>query len=155
VHGGGWIYDEHGYFMATRPTAARYAREYRTFTVGYGPGGRSVGDVAAAYDRVRAIVGPDHPICVSGESAGGHLAMMLAQTRDVACTISAGGPSDLAVPTNQTLQMMATRSGAAGQADGADAPRFAVGRARRCRRASSTAKSTRAPWPASTPRSAR
>jgi acetyl esterase/lipase len=108
VHGGGWIYDEHGYFMATRPTAQRYAREYRTFNVGYAPGGRSVGDVIAAHDRVRAIVGPDEPICVSGESAGGHLAMMLAEARDVACTISAGGPSDLTVPTNQTLQAMAT-----------------------------------------------
>jgi acetyl esterase/lipase len=104
VHGGAWIFDEHGYFVATRPTAERYAREYRTFNVGYAAGGRSVGDVVAAYDRVRASVGPDEPICVSGESAGGQLAMMLAEARDVACTISAAGPSDLTIPTNQALQ---------------------------------------------------
>jgi len=107
VHGGGWGSSGHGYFVATQRTIDRYAQEYRTFNVGYGAGAQSVTDVIAAHDQVRAIVGPLVPICVSGISAGGHLAMMLAEARDVACTISAGGPTDLTVPTNEGLHALA------------------------------------------------
>jgi dienelactone hydrolase len=105
IHGGGWG-NGAAYMRATEPTAARYAAEYRTFNIGYGDGAQSVSDVLDAHDRVRAAVGPDVPICVMGQSAGGHLALLLAEARDVACTISQGGPTDLTIPSTPVLQAL-------------------------------------------------
>jgi acetyl esterase/lipase len=52
------------------------------------------GDVVRAYDAARERY-PGLPICAYGESAGGHLALMLAVRRPLACVIDAAGPVDL------------------------------------------------------------
>ena len=52
------------------------------------------GDVVRAYDVARERY-PALPICAYGESAGGHLALMLAVRRPLACVIDAAGPVDL------------------------------------------------------------
>jgi acetyl esterase/lipase len=52
------------------------------------------GDVVRAYDAARGRY-PGLPICAYGESAGGHLALMLAVRRPLACVIDAAGPVDL------------------------------------------------------------
>jgi dienelactone hydrolase len=58
--------------------------------------GASPGDVLSFYDLVRRQVGPDVPICLEGESAGAHLALMVAADRaDVACVIATGVPTNL------------------------------------------------------------
>ncbi len=57
---------------------------------------RSVTDVTRFYDLIRARVGPNVPICLRGQSAGGHLALMVAaKRRDMACVISLASPTDL------------------------------------------------------------
>ena len=52
------------------------------------------GDVVRAYDAARRRF-PGLPICAYGESAGGHLALMLAVRRPLACVVDAAGPVDL------------------------------------------------------------
>jgi dipeptidyl aminopeptidase/acylaminoacyl peptidase len=54
----------------------------------------SPGDVVRAYDAARERY-PSLPICAYGESAGGHLALMLAVRRPLSCVIDAAGPVDL------------------------------------------------------------
>jgi acetyl esterase/lipase len=54
-----------------------------------------VASVLRSYDRVRARY-PGLPVCLYGESAGGHLALLVATARpDVACVETAGAPTDL------------------------------------------------------------
>jgi hypothetical protein len=52
------------------------------------------GDVVRAYDPARERY-PTLPICAYTESAGGHLALMLAVRRPLSCVIDAAGPVDL------------------------------------------------------------
>jgi acetyl esterase/lipase len=52
------------------------------------------GDVVRAYDAASARY-PGLPVCAYGESAGGHLALMLAVRRPLQCVIDAAGPVDL------------------------------------------------------------
>jgi acetyl esterase/lipase len=63
--------------------------------VDYPKGGAAVGSVLRSYDKVRARY-PGLPVCLYGESAGGHLALLVAAARpDVACVETAGAPTDL------------------------------------------------------------
>jgi acetyl esterase/lipase len=78
------------------------AAGWETVSITYRGCNRSVGDVVKFYDLVRAHFGPDVPICLMGQSAGGHLALMVAARRwDVSCVISQAGPSDLRKPAQQ------------------------------------------------------
>jgi acetyl esterase/lipase len=97
VHGGGWFQVGLGAMAMDREAAAAWrAAGWETVNIDYRACGRSVGDVVAMYDRVRRRVGPRMPICVEGESAGGHLALMLAIRRPrVACVIALAAPTDL------------------------------------------------------------
>jgi alpha-beta hydrolase superfamily lysophospholipase len=64
--------------------------------VDYPKGGAAVASVLRSYDKVRARY-PGLPVCLYGESAGGHLALLVAAARpDVACVETAGAPTDLA-----------------------------------------------------------
>ncbi|MEA2440918.1 MAG: hypothetical protein QOH76_2342 [Thermoleophilaceae bacterium] len=98
VHGGGWISVGKNAVLAVRPWASRFNRAgYATLNIDYRPGGKSLADVIASYDRLRRAVGPAVPICVLGGSAGGHLVLMLATRRhQIACVISEAGPTVLA-----------------------------------------------------------
>lgn len=95
IHGGAWR------AAGPRTTALMDARA-RTFAawgwaaavVDYRAFAASPGDVVRAYDAARERY-PGLPICAYGESAGGHLALMLAVRRPLACVIDAAGPVDL------------------------------------------------------------
>jgi dipeptidyl aminopeptidase/acylaminoacyl peptidase len=96
IHGGGWTSTGSAAMAAEAPEAARYARDgWLVYSIDYRPGPYALTDTLAAYDRVRR----SHraaPICASGDSAGGHLALMLAAERPgLACAISHAGPTDL------------------------------------------------------------
>lgn len=100
IHGGGWAVDGGAYERATRPEAQRIAAQgFHTFNAGYWGGASSISDALSDYDMLRAQVGAGTPICVVGQSAGGHLALMVAEQRDVACVISEAGATDLAATT--------------------------------------------------------
>jgi len=98
IHGGGW----QGGALDQMTMARSYAQRYADTTgmlarsIDYpsnGPAGYQA--VISDYDELRAQLGPDKPICATGYSAGGHLALMLAQVRDVACVIADGAPTNL------------------------------------------------------------
>lgn len=95
IHGGAW--------RASGPrTVALMNDRARTFAgwgwaaavVDYRAFADSPGDVVRAYDAARERY-PTLPICAYGESAGGHLALMLAVRRPLSCAIDAAGPVDL------------------------------------------------------------
>ena len=95
IHGGAW--------RASGPrTVALMDARARTFAgwgwaaavVDYRAFADAPGDVARAYDAARERY-PTLPICAYGESAGGHLALMLAVRRPLACVVDAAGPVDL------------------------------------------------------------
>lgn len=98
IHGGAWML--HGREHALREHERHAARLNRlgfdTVAITYRPGHRALGDVVAFYDRLRARLGTREPICALGDSAGGHLALMLAARRaTLDCAIARGAPTDL------------------------------------------------------------
>jgi acetyl esterase/lipase len=95
LRGGGWVGDQPWKVAATRATARRFAAHWLTLNTDYRSTAAGFDDVVALYDYLRAERGPDFPICVWGSSAGGTWALLLAQQRDVACTIAEAAPTDL------------------------------------------------------------
>ncbi|MFP5362394.1 MAG: alpha/beta hydrolase family protein [Thermoleophilia bacterium] len=96
-HGGGWVSNGGGAAQALRGEADRWrARGWRTVNSSYRPCGRAVGDAVSVYDRVRATYGAASPVCTLGQSAGGHLALMVAARRPggVSCVVDQAGPVD-------------------------------------------------------------
>ncbi|MCW3062931.1 MAG: hypothetical protein JWN32_103 [Solirubrobacterales bacterium] len=97
IHGGGWYTVGPAALHSGRSSEQRWrAAGWETVGIDYRACAAAPGDVLTFYDLVRQRVGPGVPICVEGESAGGHLALMLAADRsDVACVIAAGTPTNL------------------------------------------------------------
>lgn len=97
IHGGGWFIVGPEAARAERPESALWAsRGWTAVNVSYRAGRRSLRDVLWFYGRVRRHVGKQTPICLTGGSAGGHLALMVAVHRaDVDCVIARGAPTDL------------------------------------------------------------
>jgi acetyl esterase/lipase len=97
IHGGGWKLVGAGMAGLMFPVQDRLNEAgYETLDVDYGRGKRSLPDVLRFYDDLRARVGPQAEICTYGDSAGGNLALLVAQRRaDVACVITNAGPTDL------------------------------------------------------------
>jgi hypothetical protein len=105
LHGGGWK-DQRGNARSALTVAslAFRANGWRVVNVSYSPGPPAPGhsldpfpmmrDVVAFYDQIhRAFTGP---ICAYGESAGAHLAAMLAIERpSLTCAIISAAPLDL------------------------------------------------------------
>jgi len=104
IHGGGWLLTGIGSVELNRGEADRWrARGFETVNVGYRACGSSFDDVAWFYDRTRAWFGATAKLCATGDSAGAHLALLLAAMRpDVYCVVSEAGPTDLS--TIQTQQ---------------------------------------------------
>jgi acetyl esterase/lipase len=102
-HGGGWATNGAGAAEDVRGDADRWrARGWLTVNSTYRACGRSIPDATEMYDRVRTTYGPALPVCTLGQSAGGHLALMVAVKRPggVNCVINQGGPTDTAsLPT--------------------------------------------------------
>jgi acetyl esterase/lipase len=96
VHGGGWAFVGRTAMRTERETAGKWrAAGWETVSISYRACRRSVTDVTRFYDLVRKRVGPHVPICLRGQSAGGHLALMVAaKRRDVACVIALASPTD-------------------------------------------------------------
>jgi acetyl esterase/lipase len=96
IHGGGWTSTGAAAMAPEAPEAARYAADgWLVYNIDYRPGPYALPDTLAAYDRIRRSHRTS-PICASGDSAGGHLALMLAVERPaLACAISHAGPTDL------------------------------------------------------------
>jgi hypothetical protein len=102
-HGGGWATNGAGAAQDLRSDADRWrARGWLTVNSSYRACGRSATDATWMYDRVRATYGATLPLCTLGQSAGGHLALMVAIHRPggVNCVINQAGPTDAAsLPT--------------------------------------------------------
>ena len=96
VHGGAWTMTGPAMLSQARPEADAWrAKGWATANVDYRPCGHSLADTLAIYDLIRAKVGATTPICLDGESAGGHLALMVAALRaDVACVVAHAAPTD-------------------------------------------------------------
>lgn len=92
VHGGAWVVAGKQYLTLDQ---AGWFREqgWNTYTIDYRVGIDSWWDTLAAYDYIQKRT--KLPICVYGQSAGAHLALVLAAARRVACVIGEGPPTDL------------------------------------------------------------
>jgi hypothetical protein len=104
IHGGGWVTHGPGAVARMRGEAERWrARGWRTVSVTHRPCGAAIGDVLWFADRVLADAG-DRPVCATGKSAGGHLAVLVAALRPaVDCAIGEGAPLDLASIADQRV----------------------------------------------------
>jgi acetyl esterase/lipase len=96
VHGGAWTLAGPPMLSQARPEADQWRNlGWATANVDYRVCGFSLQDTLLQYDLVRDKVGEDTPICLDGESAGGHLALMVAALRpDVACVLARAAPTD-------------------------------------------------------------
>jgi acetyl esterase/lipase len=121
VHGGGWYSVGAGLVQKVRDEADRWRdRGWRTVSVTYRACGQSAQDVLWFHDRVRQLYGASVPLCLTGGSAGGHLALSVAWARpDVDCVIDEGGPTDALTLKDQRAW---SATAPAGQLDG---PRWA------------------------------
>jgi acetyl esterase/lipase len=82
------------------------ARGWRVVSVEYAAGEAGLADVEAAV-RSELADRPDTPLCLYGESSGGHLSLMAAaEIPQVSCVIAVGAPTDLT-----TWQPQATSAG--------------------------------------------
>lgn len=97
IHGGGWFQVGQGMLNTEHDNVQQWRKAgWQTVNTTYRACRRSFDDVLTTYDAVRAHVGPQIPICIKGDSAGGQLALMIAARRsDVACVIAGGAPTDL------------------------------------------------------------
>jgi acetyl esterase/lipase len=103
-HGGGWSSNGSDAAASVRGEADRWrARGWRTVNSSYRPCGSSLTDALSLYDRVREAYGSASPVCTLGQSAGGHLALMVAAHRPegVSCVINQAGPTDALSLTSQ------------------------------------------------------
>lgn len=116
LHGGGWFQNGPGMVQSVRALADLWRHQgWRTLNSDYHACASSVGDVVGLYDHFRKLAN-GQAICALGESAGGHLALMLAAERpELRCAIGFAAPVDLpALPaerTSGTLPGQPTSSG--------------------------------------------
>ncbi len=120
IHGGAWYVVGREALEVQRTLADQWrGAGWQTYSTSYRGCRKSVQDVVKFYDLIRARVGRGVPICLFGQSAGGHLALMLASRRDdVSCVVSLAGPSDLARAAKQGKAEAAAGTGPAALAQG-------------------------------------
>ena len=96
IHGGGWVMVGPGALRAMDGDVLRWnERGYTVVNVDYRAGAASVDDALAFYDAIRRWQ-PHAKVGATGQSAGGHLSMMIAAQRsDLDFVVSLAGPSDL------------------------------------------------------------
>jgi acetyl esterase/lipase len=109
-HGSAWSLTGSYGVQDERPYADRWrARGWLTINADYRACASSLDDALWFYDQARSVYGTTLPVCASGSSAGGHLALMVAASRqDLSCAIDRSGPSDAASLPNQTAWGAAT-----------------------------------------------
>lgn len=97
LHGGGWRATPQDTTSLMRPLADALSARGYTAQVVVQPGGRaSLDAVTILAEEVKAQIG-DRPLCIYGESSGGHLALMVAAALgdQVACVVAVATPVDL------------------------------------------------------------
>lgn len=98
IHGGGWVghdarAQEH---LMSRPGALFLQRGWRVVSIDYRAGAQGLQDVLDAGAAELARGTGEGPLCLYGESSGGHLALVAAsRLRAVDCVIGLGAPTDL------------------------------------------------------------
>lgn len=104
LHGGGWSAVGIGGVASERTEADQWrSRGWRTINATYRACGLSGGDALWFHDRIAKLYGSSLPFCTSGQSAGGHLALIVAAFRsDVDCVVDEAGPTDAATLPNET-----------------------------------------------------
>jgi acetyl esterase/lipase len=121
LHGGGWYTVGQGALNLTQGGADLWRDAgWEAINVDYLPCRRSLASALAMFDLVRAYSGPDVPVCISGDSSGAQLALMIASRRDnVSCVIANGPPTDLVRIARQGVHAAIAGTGPALLAQGA------------------------------------
>jgi acetyl esterase/lipase len=95
IHGGGWQPSDSGYEEQKANAENFQDQGYATVAIGYDEGATGFRQVVDVYREARRRY-PDLPICASGISAGGNLALMLAtRESDLTCVVALAAPTDL------------------------------------------------------------
>jgi acetyl esterase/lipase len=102
IHGGGWLLvGSNAVRIARRWTRPYRAAGWRVYNIDYRPGALSYWDSLRALDHLRRRAA-GKPICIAGQSAGGHLALLLAAARRwVRCVVTEGAPTNLVSMADQ------------------------------------------------------
>jgi dipeptidyl aminopeptidase/acylaminoacyl peptidase len=101
IHGGGWQRSDAEYASLKANAKNFQAQGYATVTIGYDTGAKGFQQVVDVYKQARKKY-PGVPICASGISAGGHLALMLATREpDLTCVVTLVAPTDLTTLARQ------------------------------------------------------
>jgi acetyl esterase/lipase len=98
VHGGGWAGHDgvRQNDLLTRPGDLLVARGWRVVSIDYNEGAAGLQDVLDTAGAELARRSSDGPLCIYGESAGAHLALMAASRLSaIDCVIGLGAPTDL------------------------------------------------------------
>jgi hypothetical protein len=98
VHAGGWAgHDAHAQdVLMTTPGELLRQRGWRVVSIDYDEGVAGLQDVLNAAGAELARGSGDGPLCIYGESAGAHLALVAAsRLRAIDCVVGLGTPTDL------------------------------------------------------------
>jgi acetyl esterase/lipase len=96
MHGGGWAAStKETLRVGNLGTDGYRADGFATYAVPMAAGRGALDSAKLAYRRMRDRFGSKVPICALGVSSGGHVALMLAADRNIACVIANAAPTDL------------------------------------------------------------
>jgi dipeptidyl aminopeptidase/acylaminoacyl peptidase len=104
IHGGGWQRSDAGYEDQIENAKNFRDQGYATVAIGYDEGATGFRQVVDVYTEARGRY-PNLPICASGISAGGNLALMLAvREPELDCVVTLAAPTDLTTLAKQDAE---------------------------------------------------
>jgi acetyl esterase/lipase len=99
--GGGWRPDDNQFELQKASAKGLQGQGYATAVVYYAPGPKGLRQIQDVYKVGRQHY-PGLPVCASGLSSGGNLALMLATREpDLTCVIATAAPTDLTTLAEQ------------------------------------------------------